>query len=205
MSADELTHTLKHIVEQQVSDRKPFAYAHIATYDPKTGAVKVIYPSIRNEDGTPTMSPWMPLSTAWAGPSGKSYGFQYAPYGGASLEEPTAGEQVIVDIIDSVYGTSFAASLVFNAKAPPPRADLLPGEFVFQNDLGSVLRFHQIGDIEINSVTNINLIAEGRIKLEAPVTETTGNLSAGNGITASFSTPTGQTVMVQNGIITNIF
>jgi hypothetical protein len=32
-----------------------------------------------------------------------------------------------------------------------------------------------------------------------------GNLSAGNGITGSFSTPTGQTVMFQNGIITNMF
>jgi len=32
-----------------------------------------------------------------------------------------------------------------------------------------------------------------------------GNLSAGNGITGSFTTPTGQTVTVQNGIVTNIF
>lgn len=32
----------------------------------------------------------------------------------------------------------------------------------------------------------------------------TGNLSAGNGWTGSFTTPTGQTVTVQNGIITNV-
>jgi hypothetical protein len=32
-----------------------------------------------------------------------------------------------------------------------------------------------------------------------------GNLSAGNGITGSFTTPTGQIVTVQNGIVTNIF
>jgi hypothetical protein len=32
-----------------------------------------------------------------------------------------------------------------------------------------------------------------------------GNLMAGNGATGSFTTPTGQTVMVQNGIITNIY
>ena len=34
---------------------------------------------------------------------------------------------------------------------------------------------------------------------------TQANLSAGNGCSGSFTTPTGQTVMVQNGIITNIF
>lgn len=33
---------------------------------------------------------------------------------------------------------------------------------------------------------------------------TTGNLSAGNGITCTFTTPTGQTVTVQNGIVTNL-
>lgn len=32
-----------------------------------------------------------------------------------------------------------------------------------------------------------------------------GNLSAGNGITCTFTTLTGQTVTVQNGIVTNIF
>jgi hypothetical protein len=35
--------------------------------------------------------------------------------------------------------------------------------------------------------------------------DVTGNLSAGNGITASFTTPTGQTVTVENGIVTNIY
>lgn len=32
-----------------------------------------------------------------------------------------------------------------------------------------------------------------------------GNLSAGSGITCTFTTPTGQTVTVQNGIITNLY
>ena len=34
---------------------------------------------------------------------------------------------------------------------------------------------------------------------------TTGNLSAGNGITCSFTTLTGQVVTVQNGIVTNLY
>ena len=34
---------------------------------------------------------------------------------------------------------------------------------------------------------------------------TTGNLSAGNGVTGMFTTPTGQTVTIQNGIVTNIY
>ena len=32
-----------------------------------------------------------------------------------------------------------------------------------------------------------------------------GNLGAGNGASGSFTTPTGQTVTVTNGIVTNIF
>lgn len=42
------------------------------------------------------------------------------------------------------------------------------------------------------------------ITLASPVVSTTGNLSAGTGASGVFTTPTGQTVTVQNGIITNI-
>lgn len=61
------------------------------------------------------------------------------------------------------------------------------------------------GIIQLDAGGNINLTATGSVNITAPVTETSGNLSAGNGITASFTTPTGQTVMIQNGIVTNIF
>jgi hypothetical protein len=51
----------------------------------------------------------------------------------------------------------------------------------------------------------------GGVTIDAADSEVTGNLtvdgnlSAGNGITCSFTTPTGQTVTVQDGIVTNLF
>lgn len=47
-------------------------------------------------------------------------------------------------------------------------------------------------------------IASGAVNVDGNMT-VSGNLSAGNGITCSFTTVTGQTVTVQNGIVTNIF
>jgi len=48
------------------------------------------------------------------------------------------------------------------------------------------------------------VVRKGGIKVEGSLA-TTENLSAGNGATGSFTTPTGQIVTVENGIVTNIF
>lgn len=42
------------------------------------------------------------------------------------------------------------------------------------------------------------------ITMASPVVNTTGNLAAGTGASGTFTTPTGQTVTVQDGIIVNI-
>jgi hypothetical protein len=54
-----------------------------------------------------------------------------------------------------------------------------------------------------NNKTRI-LVKGGTVVVDGSL-ETTENLSAGNGATGSFTTPTGQTVTVVNGIVTNIF
>lgn len=54
-----------------------------------------------------------------------------------------------------------------------------------------------------NSDTKI-VVRKGSIKVEGSLSATE-NLSAGNGATGSFTTPTGQIVTVENGIVTNIF
>jgi hypothetical protein len=51
----------------------------------------------------------------------------------------------------------------------------------------------------------ITICDPSTVTIDAPATETTGNLAAGNGVTGSFTTPTGQTVTIQNGIVTNIY
>ncbi|GBQ84058.1 bacteriophage protein [Gluconacetobacter johannae DSM 13595] len=47
--------------------------------------------------------------------------------------------------------------------------------------------------------------ADGSIAHNAPVVESSDVLRAGNGATGSFTTPTGLTVTVRDGIITNIY
>jgi len=44
----------------------------------------------------------------------------------------------------------------------------------------------------------------GIINVQSPMLSTSGNVSVGSGATGVFSTPTGQTITVQNGIIVNI-
>lgn len=67
------------------------------------------------------------------------------------------------------------------------------------------------GTATIQAQGEVTVSSDVSVTIDAPVTNVTGNLdvdgnvSAGDGVTGSFSTPTGQTVFVQNGIITNIF
>lgn len=60
--------------------------------------------------------------------------------------------------------------------------------------------------VDLNPTTKaISIIAPGGLTATTPKFSVSGNISAGTGVTGSFSTPTGQTVTVQNGIVTNIF
>lgn len=60
--------------------------------------------------------------------------------------------------------------------------------------------------IDLNATGQvITTTAPAGIQMNAPDVSTSGNLTAGEGASGSFSTPTGQTVTVRDGIITNIF
>lgn len=63
----------------------------------------------------------------------------------------------------------------------------------------SALFFMPIGNANWDSVT------PGALVLKNAAAATSGNFAVGTGATGSFTTPTGQTVTVQDGIITNIF
>jgi phage baseplate assembly protein V len=66
--------------------------------------------------------------------------------------------------------------------------DLSPGEVALHDDIGQRVKLSRSGII-----------------LESPNVSTTGNLSVATGASGSFATAGGQTVTVQDGIITNIF
>jgi hypothetical protein len=52
---------------------------------------------------------------------------------------------------------------------------------------------------------SVTVKAPAEVKLDAPTTVVTGNLTVGGAATGTFTTPTGQTVTVTDGIVTSIF
>lgn len=163
---DELHHQMKHAAAQQAGGvaQSYFVYGHIASYDPAKHRVRVIIPSLRTEGGTPVLSPWMKLGSTWVG---SGFGFQWAPHGGASFANPTAGELVRVEIAQRGQGVSAAAYPLFTDIMPPP-GGLQPGEAVLKHESGSLLKFNTTGDITLTSARDVNVTA-GR-DLNATVT-----------------------------------
>lgn len=72
-----------------------------------------------------------------------------------------------------------------------------PNAVVIYGPNGAVIRTQD----KITTVT----ISPGTVLSAAATTNTTGNLIAGTGCSGSFTTPTGNVVTVQDGIIVNIF
>ena len=59
--------------------------------------------------------------------------------------------------------------------------------------------------IKITKGGSVRIKAPGGVRADTPSLTSTGNLSAGTGASGTFTTPTGDTVTVQDGLITNIF
>lgn len=59
-------------------------------------------------------------------------------------------------------------------------------------------------DINITALASVTITGPANVILATPSVRTTGNLSVGTGASGSFSTPTGQTVTVHDGIVVNI-
>ena len=162
MNTDEFAHLVRQLAGQQNQSVKPVAYAHIATYDPLGHRVRVVIPSLRDDDTAPTLTGWMPLLSSSVGPG---YGVQIAPFGGATVDNPTAGEQVIITLMDLQRGSAQCAcmGMTFNGPMQPPAAvadsfttqPLQPGEAVVYNQSGTFWRLHANGDVETNAQGNI--------------------------------------------------
>ncbi len=164
---DEIMHMVKQAAAQQAGDYKPFVYGHIASYDPTLHRVKLIVPSMRDDDDKPVLTGWMPLGTLGVG---DSYGVQIAPVGGATFDEPTKGEQALIKVIDPDQGTGLAAHLAFNNTMAPPFKDLKPGEIAVKGQAGAYLRMHQSGDIEIACGKDGNyLLPKGDLRVKGEI------------------------------------
>jgi hypothetical protein len=191
---DELAHQVKHASSQQTEAYRPGVYGHVASYDSNGHRVKLVIPSMGDGDGNYVLTGWMPLGTIAAG---NGWGVQIAPMGGASLQNPTAGEKCQIAILERNYGVTIGATMCFDQVYAPPFTAMKPGEVALKAAAGGFVYLDDAGQVELNSAALIQLVA--------PRTATSGNLAAGTGCSGSFTTPTGQTVTVQDGIITNIF
>jgi len=154
-AADEFLHNMKMAAQQQSGDYSPFVYGHIASYDAATHRVKLILPSVRDEDGTPVTTAWMPLGT---GAAGQGWGIQIAPMGGATTENPTGGELCVVQRLDRTWGVQAVACQIFNQVNAPPFPNLQPGEVGMQSQGGASMLFDKEGNVTVKAV---NIVFDG--------------------------------------------
>ena len=195
---DELHHQIKHAAQQQQGDYRPFVFGHIATYSATQG-VRLIIPSLRDEANNPVLTGWMPLGNTF---SGKAWGFQAAPLGGATYENPTAGELCIVAIMDRTQGLMACLCGVYNTVNTPPFPAMQPGELGAMANSGSFVYLKADNSIQIdtsknNGVVNINcgsgqinatttgkiVATASEIDLDAALVKASGNLQVAGTLT----------------------
>lgn len=163
---DEFLHLMKLGAQQQTGDYAPFAYGHIANYDPKTHRVKVLLVATRNDDDVPTLTGWMTLG----GMGGNGWGIQIAPKGGASVNNPTGGELVVVQRLDRGYGVQAVACMVWNQVNLPPFPALAPGAVGIQSvgsSGGASIMLDPEGNCAITTHGNVTVTATGNMVLQA--------------------------------------
>lgn len=100
------------------------------------------------------------------------------------------------------------------ASSPPPGTDVVVvfiagertnGAIVATNHQDSRLRNLLVGDVALYDLRGqVVKLSDLGILLDAPVVKVAHSLQVGNGASGTFTTPTGQTVTVQDGIVTNI-
>jgi hypothetical protein len=182
--ADELAHQMKHIAAQQAETYRPDVYGHVASYDPGTHRVRLVIPSLGDGDGNYVLTGWMPLGTIMAG---SGWGVQIAPQGGASVQNPTAGEKCKVSIIERNYGVAVCAEMCFDQVFLPPFPGLQPGEIGVQSLAGSFLHFHASGEVELNLPTGdlTAIVAQGNINATANQGDVNVTAAQGNATVAA--------------------
>lgn len=105
---------------------------------------------------------------------------------------------VILDPVPGDIGLAlFASRDISGVKTAKGQAN--PGSFRSYNYADGIY----LGGV-LNGIPSIYVQFFTGLILGAPVVSTTENLSVGTGATGVFTSPTGQTITVQNGIITNI-
>lgn len=153
MIGDQLLHQIKQATDQVILDVRPWVYGHISSYDRTTHRVRLVIPSWRGEESVPQYSPWLPLGTLYAM---GSIGIQWAPVGGATLENPTAGEQCVILLNNRGVGFAAVPCMFWNQTTPPPgSAGINPGELLIQDQNQSQIYVQSNGNITVTAKNNV--------------------------------------------------
>lgn len=178
----ELSNLINRSARQQAGDSRRFKIGHVVSYS--EGLLSVLFPLDTNDGEEFVIASNIPLSSPW---TGNGSGFQFAPIGGSSPKEPTAGEPVLVSMIESAFGDWFVANMLYgiNTFQPPSTiVGLNPGEAVFRHQRGGYIKWFangditiftpeneqdpdQAGSIQINSGRNVDITAAKSVNVEA--------------------------------------
>lgn len=188
MIGDELSHIIKQMANQAQPDPRPFVYGHISVYDPTKHRARCIVPSLTDENGQALLSPWIPMGTL---SSGGGFGLQIIPAGGATAQNPTAGEQVLIGLFDRQRGVAAIPCMFFSGAHTPPSESLpqgappvAAGDVLLSNNSKTLLRIHPNGDFEIYGTAKLTANVQG----DATIT-TQGNATVQASGTASVIAP----------------
>jgi hypothetical protein len=165
MNHDEFAHLVRQLAGQQQVEFRPLIYGHVSGYDSATHRIKVIIPGMRDDDASPVESPWMPLCSVGVG---AGYGLQIAPIGGATINNPTGGEQVIIGVFGHSAGGIICAALgmTWNLAQQAP-SGLAGGEAILKHPSGSYIKTHTNGDVSTLAQGNIQNTASLDITLQS--------------------------------------
>ena len=186
---NELVHGIMHSAQQQSSNyRLRTIPAHVASYDPRTHRVKCIIPMhVDANTGELQMTGWIPLLSPIAS---NGWGVQYAPYGGATMEQPNLGEQIWLTLIEAATGAYIAGGMSWNSASAPPFTTLQAGEVAIKDAFGNYIHWSSGGTITINGASTVNVNAPTvnvNAATECSVTTATASVTASS--TASVTAP----------------
>ena len=158
---DELVNTIMQAAQMQAAGREFFVTGFVSSYNPETHCVRCIVPSWINPGSSDAvMTGWVPLATPWAG---NGFGLQAAPYGGATQENPTGGEQVVLQILSDDNGTYIGSGMLWSQKAAPALTTIQPGEAIMKHTSGSFLYFKADGSVALNTKANLDATVGGNL------------------------------------------
>ena len=170
---DELVHNIMHAAQQQSG--RPFYTipAHIASYDPRTHYVRCLIPSIINPTTNEMrLTGWLPFFTPMMGPG---WGFQYAPFGGATQENYQAGEQVHLIVVDHEDGSYECMAYTWNAVQRVPNPNIKPGELFISDPKGNTIYWQNDGTLLVSGGVNVVVNAPQNVQVNANNASITAN------------------------------